>query len=150
MTLRDNEVVKVSETEALRVTLCGNAETLDLHGDLRDESAAAVLTAAIEALDHITYARNKTCNVHGESSEYRDWHGGTYAKGSLGSSWCHVSLYKRERDPEADADDQDGWLDWAWASDKDASDAAKALATELSDAAEAAMSAAIEAEKSDA
>ena len=127
--MNTESVLKVTDTEALHVVLCANAEVLGVDGDDRRAAVDAAILAAENAAD-------KCFNPDTEAG-FLAWRGGLYSQISLGYGDCWISLRRREiADYVVDEEVID---DWHYAAHETASPKAKALAQKIADAANAAF-----------
>jgi hypothetical protein len=125
-------LLEVTETEALHIVLCANAEVLGVDDDDRPAMVDAAMRAAEEAADGKLWGPDT-------SRTFSDWRGGTYSKSNLGYGDCYISLRRRDVTAPAAGGEEAEYGDWEWASDERSSPTAKALAEKIADAANAAF-----------
>lgn len=124
-------LLEVTETEALHVVICNNAEVLGVDDDDRRAMVDAATLGVEDAAG--------TCFAPDAEGWFADWRGGTYSKANLGYGNCYISLCKRVLLAAATADEEAQYGEWEWAADETASPEAKALAEKIADAASAAF-----------
>ncbi len=129
------ELIELTETWALRITICTNAETVCDGRDVGPWEKEVTREVASAGQEVVT-AWTPGCEAADEESFFADWHGGEHYRPTYQAKHVAAELYHRE--PEAQGEDDLVYSGWAWIAKKDAprvlQDGVESLVNAVSDA----------------